>query len=111
MISPQSHTHKLKVIELVILLVAVSVLVQSGHTAPLGLPSNNSVAIAADFNLKQRIAFCIGQMECLKTLLSGASDQYGLGVLHRGNYSSDITIQCYSMYKISIRTLKYSVIY
>ena len=37
------------------------------------------------------IAYRIGQVECLKSLLSEGNTQYGLGALHRGNYTTDIT--------------------
>ena len=43
------------------------------------------------YDLRQRIAYRIGQVECLKSLLSEGNTQYGLGALHRGNYTTDIT--------------------
>ena len=67
------------------------------------------------YGLKQHIAYCIGQMECLKSLLSEGNTQYGLGALHRGNYTTDITrfslrqriaflmgqVQCLKVYLVS----------
>ena len=62
-----------------------------------GLPSATAVRanyteLFSRFDLKQRIAYRIGQVECLKTLLSeDNATQYGLGALHRGDYNTDIT--------------------
>ena len=43
------------------------------------------------YNMEQRIAYRIGQVECLKSLLQGENDYLGLGSLHRGNYSRDVS--------------------
>ena len=78
---------------MILLVVAVGALAQCGLSDPLALRGNYTSVVAC-FNLKQRIAFRIGQVECLKTLLSeGAyrNAQYGLGALHRGNYTRDIS--------------------
>lgn len=76
-----------------ILLVIIGALAQCAFCAPPALRANHS-EVFAGFDLKQRIAYRIGQVECLKTLLSqneSRSAQYGLGSLHRGDYASDIT--------------------
>ena len=41
--------------------------------------------------MEQRIAYRIGQVECLKSLLQGENNYLGLGSLHRGNYSRDVS--------------------
>ena len=43
------------------------------------------------YNMEQCIAYRIGQVECLKSLLQGENRYLGLGSLHRGNYSCDIS--------------------
>ena len=66
---------------------------QCGLSDPLAIHANYT-GVLASYNLKQRIAFRIGQVECLKTLLSEGeyrNAQYGLGALHCGNYSRDIS--------------------
>ena len=78
---------------MILLVVAIGALAQCGLSDPLALRGNYT-GVLAGFNLKQRIAFRIGQVECLKTLLSEGeyrNAQYGLGALHRGNYSRDIS--------------------
>ena len=78
---------------MILLFVAVGALAQCGLSDPLAIRRNNTNVVAG-FNLKQRIAFRIGQVECLKTLLSEGeyrNAQFGLGALHRGNYSRDIS--------------------
>ena len=72
-----------------------AVLLVVGALLHCGLPSATAVRanyteLFSSFNLKQHIAYRIGQVECLKTLLSKAT-QYGLGALHRGDYNTDIT--------------------
>ena len=65
----------------ILLLVAIGALAQCGLSDPC-------------LDLKERIAFHIGQVECLKTLLSEGEHRnadYGLGALHRGNYIKDIS--------------------
>ena len=42
------------------------------------------------YDLKQRIAYRIGQVECLKSLQENDAP-LGLGSLHRGNYSRDVS--------------------
>ena len=66
------------------------------HVLHCGLPSATAVRanyteLFSSFDLKQRIAYRIGQVECLKTLLSDNATQYGLGALHHGDYNTDIT--------------------
>ena len=73
-----------------------AVLVVVGALLHCGLPSATAVRanyteLFSSFDLKQRIAYRIGQVECLKTLLSDNATQYGLGALHRGDYNTDIT--------------------
>ena len=57
-----------------------------------GLPSATAVRanyteLFSSFDIKQRIAYRIGQVECLKTLMSeDNATQYGLGALHHGDY-------------------------
>ena len=43
------------------------------------------------YDLKQRIAYRIGQVECLMSLLQEDNALLGLGSLHRGNYSRDVS--------------------
>ena len=43
------------------------------------------------YDMEQRIAYRIGQVECLKSLLQGENNYLGLGSLHRGNYSRDVS--------------------
>ena len=77
----------------ILLVVAIGALAQCGVGAPLAIRQNYT-GVLAGYTLKQRIAFRIGQVECLKTLLSEGeyrNAQYGLGALHRGNYSRDIS--------------------
>ena len=73
-----------------------AVLLVVGALLHCGLPSATAVRanyteLFSSFDLKQRIAYRIGQVECLKTLLSDNGTQYGLGALHRGDYNTDIT--------------------
>ena len=73
-----------------------TVLLVVGALLHCGLPSATAVRanyteLFSSFDLKQRIAYRIGQVECLKTLLSDNATQYGLGALHRGDYNTDIT--------------------
>ena len=78
---------------MILLVVAVGALAHCGLSAPLALRGNYT-DLFVGFTLKQRIAFRIGQVECLKTLLGEGeyrNAQYGLGSLHRGDYSRDIT--------------------
>ena len=78
---------------MILLVVTVGALAQCGLSDPLALRENNT-SFVAGLNIKQRIAFRIGQVECLKTLLSEGeyrNAQYGLGALHRGNYNRDIS--------------------
>ena len=73
-----------------------AVLLVAGALLNCGLPSATAVRanyteLFSSLDLKQRIAYRIGQVECLKTLLSDNATQYGLGALHRGDYNTDIT--------------------
>ena len=43
------------------------------------------------YDMEQRIAYRIGQVECLKSLLQEENRYLGLGSLHRGNYSHDVS--------------------
>ena len=77
----------------ILLVVAVGALAQCGLSDPLALLGNYTDTFVG-FTIKQRIAFRIGQVECLKTLLGEGeyrNAQYGLGSLHCGNYNRDIT--------------------
>ena len=72
-----------------------AVLLVVGALLHCGLPSATAVRanyteLFSSFDLKQRIAYRIGQVECLKTL-SDSATQYGLGALHRGDYNTDTT--------------------
>ena len=72
-----------------------SVLLVVGVLLHCGLPSATAVRanyteLFSSFDLKQRIAYRIGQVECLKTLLSDNATQYGLGAFHHGDYNTDI---------------------
>ena len=51
----------------------------------------NYTELFRGYNLKQRIAYRIGQVECLKSLQENADAPLGLGNLHRGNYSRDVS--------------------
>ena len=78
---------------MILLVVAIGALAQCGLGDPLVLHGNYTSVVAC-FNVKQRIAFHIGQVECLKTLLRECeyrNAQYGLGALHHGNYCKDIS--------------------
>ena len=73
-----------------VLLVAAALIHCGLATTPAtGVRTNTE--LFSGYDLKQRIAYCIGQVECLKSLLSVGNTQYGLGALHRGNYTTDIT--------------------
>ena len=73
------------------------VLLVVGGLLHCGLPSATAVRanyteLFSSFDIKQRIAYRIGQVECLKTLLNeDNTTQYGLGALHHGDYNTDIT--------------------
>ena len=78
----------------VLLVLALASLVQCGLTAPLAMNEHDSEA--AGLNLKQRFAYRIGQVQCLKALLTGEdikTSQFGLSSLPRGNYSQHISRQ------------------
>ena len=70
--------------------ISLSTVLVVGALLHCGLPSATAVRanyteLFSSFDLKQRIAYRIGQVECLKTLLSDSATQYGLGALHRGD--------------------------
>ena len=76
-----------------VLLVAAALLHCGLATTPAtctGVRATNT-ELFSGYDLKQRIAYRIGQVECLKPLLSEGNTQYGLGALNRGNYTTDIT--------------------
>ena len=50
----------------------------------------NSTELFRGYSLEQRIAYRIGQVECLKSL-QDSDAPLGLGSLHRGNYSRDVS--------------------
>ena len=50
----------------------------------------NYTELFRGYDLKQRIAYRIGQVECLKSLQENDAP-LGLGSLHRGNYSRDVS--------------------
>ena len=60
------------------------------YTSYTGVRTTNT-ELFSGYDLRQRIAYRIGQVECLKSLLSEENTQYGLGALHRGDYTTDIT--------------------
>ena len=51
----------------------------------------NFYQLFTGFDMEQRIAYRIGQVGCLKSLLREESRYLGLGSLHRGNYSRDVS--------------------
>ena len=51
----------------------------------------NYTELFRGYDLKQRIAYRIGQVECLKSLQENVDALLGLGSLHRGNYSRDVS--------------------
>ena len=51
----------------------------------------NFYQLFTGFDMEQRIAYRIGQVGCLKYLLWEESRYLGLGSLHRGNYSRDVS--------------------
>ena len=74
-----------------VLLVAAALLYCGlATTTDTGVHTTNT-ELFSGYDLKQHIAYRIGQVECLKSLLSEGTTQYGLGALHRGNYTTDIT--------------------
>ena len=73
-------------------LVVAAVLLHCGlATTPATGVRTTNTELFSGYDLKQRMAYRIGQVECLKSLLSEGNTQYGLGALHRGNYTTDIT--------------------
>ena len=50
----------------------------------------NYTELFRGYSLEQRIAYRIGQVECLKSL-QDSDAPLGLGSLHRGNYSRDVS--------------------
>ena len=94
MLVKHSSSHiTVRMAPVILFIVAVGALARCGLSAPLAHRGNYTHTFVG-FTLEQRIAFRIGQVECLKTLLSESdyrNAQYGLGSLHRGNYSRDIT--------------------
>ena len=55
------------------------------------LVRSNYSELFSGYSMEQRIAYRIGQVECLKSLLQGENRYLGLGSLHRGNYSRDVS--------------------
>ena len=51
----------------------------------------NFYQLFTGFDMEQRIAYRIGQVGCLKSLLREESRYLGLGSLHCGNYSHDVS--------------------
>ena len=83
--------HSVIMSPLSVLLVAAALLHCGLATTPAtGVRASNTELFSC-YDHKQRIAYRIGQVECLKSLLSEGNTQYGLGALHRGNYTTDIT--------------------
>ena len=74
----------------VLLIVAALLHCGLATTPATGVRTTNT-ELFSGYDLRQRIAYRIGQVECLKSLLSEGNTQYGLGALHRGNYTTDIT--------------------
>ena len=74
-----------------VLLVAAALLHCGLATTPATGARTTNTELFSGYDLRQRIAYRIGQVECLKSLLSEGNTQYGLGALHRGNYTTDIT--------------------
>ena len=50
----------------------------------------NYTELFRGYSLEQRIAYRIGQVECLKSL-QNSDAPLGLGSIHRGNYSRDVS--------------------
>ena len=73
------------------ILLVVGALLHCGLQSATAVRANYT-ELFSSFDIKQRIAYRIGQVECLKTLMSDDNaTQYGLGALHRGDYNTDIT--------------------
>ena len=83
--------HSVTMFPLSVLLVAAALLHCGLATTPATGARTTNTELFSGYDLRQRIAYRIGQMECLKSLLSEGNTQYGLGALHRGNYTTDIT--------------------
>ena len=97
------------------ILVAAALLHCGLATTPATGVRTTNTELFSGYDLRQRIAYRIGQVECLKSLLSEGNTQYGLGALHRGNYTTDITrfslrqriaflmgqVQCLKIYLVS----------
>jgi len=83
--------HSVIMSPLSVLLVAAALLHCGLATTPATGVRTTNTELFSGYDLKQRIAYRIGQVECLKSLLSEGNTQYGLGALHRGNYTTDIT--------------------
>ena len=73
-----------------VLLVAAALLHCGLATTPATGVHTTNTELFSGYDLRQCIAYRIGQVECLKSLSEG-NTQYGLGALHRGNYTTDIT--------------------
>ena len=83
--------HSVTMSPLSVLLVAAALLHCGLATTPATGVRTTNTELFSGYDLRQRIAYRIGQVECLKSLLSEGNTQYGLGALHRGNYTTDIT--------------------
>ena len=83
--------HSVTMSPLSVLLVAAALLHCGLATTPATGVRTTNTQLFSGYDLRQRIAYRIGQVECLKSLLSEGNTQYGLGALHRGNYTTDIT--------------------
>ena len=84
--------HSASVMSPLSVLLVVGALLHCGlATTPATGVRTTNTELFSGYDLRQRIAYRIGQVECLKSLLSEGNTQYGLGALHRGNYTTDIT--------------------
>ena len=74
-----------------VLLVAAALLHCGLTTTPATGVHITNTELISGYDLKQWLAYHIGRVECLKTLLSEGNTQYGLGAILHGNYTTDIT--------------------
>ena len=76
-----------------VLLVAGALLHSGLTAAPATGVRTTNTELFSGYDLKQRIAYRIGQVECLKTLQSEdqyRNTQYGLGALYHGHRHQQI---------------------
>ena len=83
--------HSVIMSPLSVLLAAAALLHCGLATTPATGVCASNTELFSGYDLKQRIAYRIGQVECLKSLLNESNTEYGLGALHRGNYTPPIS--------------------